>query len=460
MKINDSLRGRLPRVEEPEPFTDADSGRSGWRVRIPGDRPLATPAVVDGRVFLGGGFGSYDFYGLDADNGRVAWQYQTEDDGPTAAVVADGRVVFNTESCELEVLTTDGQRVWKHWLGDPLLSIPAVGGGRVFMAYPDSRADRRHYLACFDLADGRQVWRQPMTGEVITCPVLANGRVYLANLDGTLACFEQEDGRPLWQEARNATSSPAVWRDQCYFSQRDEVRARAGAAAAAAAQQMEHLARKRAAAGTPTERYEGTASPADYLDHEKRRHRSPHYGKHGAFDGKVGFAGHKGDAKIAQAMGNLGTGHVFGVWAFQGSKPFIAYGRLFSGLGDTVHCADPETKEVFWKSKLRQGEAGAELLDSILTPPALVNGKLFLGTLDGRVLCLSAASGDTLWSVRIGEPVLFQLAVARGRVYAPTALGSLFCLETGDPADDGWLMWGATPAHNGLTEDLQSGRGR
>jgi outer membrane protein assembly factor BamB len=350
----------------------------------------------------------------------------------------------------LEVLTTAGQRVWKRWLGDPLLSMPAVGSGRVFMAYPDSKGDRRHYLACFDLDDGRQIWRQSMTGEVITCPVLADGHVYLANLDGTLACFAQEDGRPLWNEARNATSAPAVWRQQCYFSQRQELREKA----AAAAQQMEHLARKMARAGTPTESIPGTMSPADYLDHDKRRRRSPHYGTHGSYDGFVGFSAHKGDAKIAQAMGNLGTGHVFGVWAFQGSKPFVANGRLFSGIGDTVHCADPESKEVFWKSKLREGDAEAELLDSILTPPALVNGKLFLGTLDGRVLCLSAASGETLWSVCIGEPVLLQPAVARGRVYAPTGAGSLFCLETGDPADDGWLMWGATPAHNGLSENL------
>src|SRR6516162_11001889 len=152
MKINDSLRGKLPQVADPTPFTDAVSGRRGWQARIPGGRPLATPAVVDGRIFLGGGFGSYEFYGLDADTGRSDWQYQTEDDGPTAAVVDEGRVVFNTESCELEVLTTDGQPVWKHWLGDPLLSMPAVGSGRVFMAYPDSRGDRRHYLACFDLA--------------------------------------------------------------------------------------------------------------------------------------------------------------------------------------------------------------------------------------------------------------------------------------------------------------------
>jgi outer membrane protein assembly factor BamB len=447
MQIDASRRGHLPRVDAPVPFVSPDGKVRGWKLSLPGGRPLATPAVAQGRVFLGGGFGSYEFYALDATSGQVLWQYQTEDDGPTAAVVAEDRVVFNTESCELEVLTAEGRRAWKHWLGDPLLSMPAVGQGRVFMAYPDSRGDHRHYLACFDLADGRQLWRQPIPGEVVTCPVLADGGVYVTCLDGTLACFEQGSGRPLWQEARKATSAPAVWGGQCYFSQRDEK-----ATAEAAAQQMEWLARKAAAAGTPTEPFLGTAALADYLDHGKRERRSPSYKLHAAYDGGVGFGGHKGDAKIHQAMGHLGTAHVFGVWAFQGSKPFLAGGRLFSGQGDTVHCADPESKEVFWKHKLREGAEDAELLDSLLTPPALVNGKLFLGTTDGRVVCLSAASGETLWEVRVGEPVLFQPAVAQGRVYAPTGAGSLFCLETGDPRDDGWFMWGATAAHNGRPE--------
>jgi outer membrane protein assembly factor BamB len=92
------------------------------------------------------------------------------------------------------------------------------------------------------------------------------------------------------------------------------------------------------------------------------------------------------------------------------------------------------------------------LLDSRLTPPSIANGKVFVGTIDGEICCLSAWSGDLLWSVRVGEPILFQPAVARGRVYAPTLAGNLFCLETGDPDDDGWLMWGAGPDHNGLLD--------
>src|SRR5262249_59931180 len=140
---------------------------------LPGQRPLATPSVVGGRAFLGGGFGSYDFYALDAATGALVWQYQTEDDGPTAAVVAEDCVAFNTESCELEVLSTAGRRLWKKWLGDPLLSMPAVGAGRVFMAYPDSQGDRRHYLACFAPPTRAPHWPPPRPRPRSTRPPLA-----------------------------------------------------------------------------------------------------------------------------------------------------------------------------------------------------------------------------------------------------------------------------------------------
>ena len=105
-----AYRGHMPDVAPAEAFAPRGSRVRGWKVHIPGGRPLATPAVDNGRVYVGGGFGSYEFYAFGAATGALAWRYQTEDDGPTAAVVAEGRVVFNTESCELEVLTEAGER--------------------------------------------------------------------------------------------------------------------------------------------------------------------------------------------------------------------------------------------------------------------------------------------------------------------------------------------------------------
>jgi hypothetical protein len=70
----------------------------------------------------------------------------------------------------------------------------------------------------------------------------------------------------------------------------------------------------------------------------------------------------------------------------------------------------------------------------------------------GELMCLSAAPGEWLWSAGIGEPVLFQPAASGGRVYVVTLADSLFCLETGDLADGGWLIWMAGTGHNGVPE--------
>src|SRR2546426_9524115 len=49
--------GRGAKNLAPVPFT-TPAGRKGWRVAIPGGRTLATPAVSDGKILIGGGFGS------------------------------------------------------------------------------------------------------------------------------------------------------------------------------------------------------------------------------------------------------------------------------------------------------------------------------------------------------------------------------------------------------------------
>jgi len=150
-------------------------------------------------------------------------------------------------------------------------------------------------------------------------------------------------------------------------------------------------------------------------------------------------------------MRNLGKGSVCGVWSYQGSKPFICNGNLYSSMGDTLKCVDPTSEKILWEKNLHDKKKDQQT-DSLTTPPALVNGKAFVGTTTGEVFCMGADKGKVLWSVNVGAPVLFQPAVVNGRVYVSTNNGGLFCLETGDAKDDGWLMWGANAGHNGAVK--------
>ncbi len=167
---------------------------------------MPTPAISGSRVFVGGGFGSYEFYAFEAATGAVAWHLRTQDDGPTAAVLADGVAVFNTESCTLEAVEmSNGRVLWERWLGDPLLAQPAVMEDRVFMAYPK---DGEHRLGCFGLRDGRPLWATRLDHDVITAPVVAEGKVYLSTFDGTVWCLDPKTGRVDWSQALQATSAP------------------------------------------------------------------------------------------------------------------------------------------------------------------------------------------------------------------------------------------------------------
>jgi hypothetical protein len=86
--LDQAINVRLPAIThdlKPADFRTTD-GKDGWVIRIPGAHPIATPAYADGLLFVGGGYGSHEFYAFNAKTGEVAWKISTSDDGPTAAV--------------------------------------------------------------------------------------------------------------------------------------------------------------------------------------------------------------------------------------------------------------------------------------------------------------------------------------------------------------------------------------
>src|SRR6266516_6204061 len=201
-------------------------GKTGWVLRLTGGRPIATPAYADGMLFVGGGYGSHEFYAVDSETGNILWKIQTGDDGPTAAVVADGFVAFNTESCTLVVVDERrGRVIWQEWLGDPLMSQPAIDKGILYMAHPAATGRPQkptefhpqpaspggsHRLLAADLSTGRHIWEQEISGDVITAPVISDGTVYFTTFDGTSYDLNAADGSVVWVKANAATSAPVI----------------------------------------------------------------------------------------------------------------------------------------------------------------------------------------------------------------------------------------------------------
>ncbi|GBD35074.1 Serine/threonine-protein kinase AfsK [bacterium HR36] len=472
----------MTRKNGAEKFVDRVSGLRGWKVRLPAGRPLATPAIANGRLFLGGGFGTYEFYALDAVEGHIVWQHHTRDDGPTAAVVEDGLLAYNTESCTLEVLTVEGKSVWRQWLGDPLMSMPAICGGRVYMAYPDSRGDHRHYLACFELRSGKVIWRHPITCDVITAPIIQDGLVYASCMDGTVFCLAADNGERIWQRDMRATSAPTVVAGEVFVSQRHDdpgrglrerwVRQRYAPPKNVSAQGPAQQRKKDKAVGQqPTQRITETDPETTelsltevlyecpefcaHLDLDTKR-QTAEYRQYMVMDTLVGFSVGPAAAKFSRVGKHLGVDRVSAAWGFQGSRPCVYQGRLYAASGRYLRCLplhDGKANKPLWQFDLyRDADIASARFVPTATPPVVLHDHVFIGTVAGDLFCIHADTGEVLWRVQVGEPISYQPAVAYGRVYVPTASGSLYAIETGSGGDDGWYMWGANAAHTNAVE--------
>lgn len=387
----------LPRVAlgQSARFTFAGQ-RRGWVLQLAQNATLTTPAYARGKVYVGAGFTSTTVYALDAHTGGLSWVGQTPDGGPTAAIIEDDKVLFNTESCTLFAFDlASGRQRWSHYLGDPLMSQAAAAHGRVFSAYPDGRSPSGFSFSGMSMRTGAYLWTRPVPADVLTAPVIDGEDVYVTTMDGSVARFRARDGAVRWRRSLGATSAPAVDAGRLYVAR-----------------------------------------------------RAPHgHERQVVLDTRDGSVVSSGPAvRAPYAARRADTGGTQAGWAYEGARPAYAEGRLYHAMGDEVVARDAADGRVVWRRRY----PGA-ITQRGVTSPAVVGSQLVVGTRGGDVYGMDIDTGMTTWAYHIGEPIAFQPAVANGWVYLATARGKVLGLEVGDPSLDGWHMWGGNAEHNGLS---------
>jgi outer membrane protein assembly factor BamB len=77
--------------------------------------------------------------------------------------------------------------------------------------------------------------------------------------------------------------------------------------------------------------------------------------------------------------------------------------RAYVGSNDNkVYCLNAKTGEKIWSY---------ETDDSIVSSPAVINGKVYIGSADGKVYCLRAKDGEKIWSYKTDDWVQTLAAV-------------------------------------------------
>src|ERR1700687_1719991 len=446
-------------VNLPSPKRDLEStsfgtpdGKRGWVLRLPGGRPIATPAYADGMLFVGGGYASHEFDAVASETGKIIWKIDTGDDGPTAAVVADGMVAFNTESCTLVVVDErSGRVIWQEWLGDPLMSQPAIDKGVLFMAHPAATGRPQkpvefhpraaspggsHRLLAAELSTGRHIWEQEISGDVITAPVISDGTVYFTTFNGTSYALNAADGSVVWGKANAATSATVIANGQLHETRRGQE----------GKETIEGLARVDAKEGNARDKDLIAKSKADYLKQGNSGGVALSAQAVTSLDSSVGFSAPPPSAKLAQANDAVGVNSVVGAWAFQGSRAAVSKGQILNAQGNYINSVRASDGRQSWQAEVvgtRSAPGG-----QVFSPPAVGRDYLYLAGADGHLVSVRQSDGGVGFSYAMKAPIAFQPALARGNVYAGTSDGRLICLKTGNKDADGWYAWGGNAQHN------------
>lgn len=108
----------------------------------------------------------------------------------------------------------------------------------------------------------------------------------------------------------------------------------------------------------------------------------------------------------------------------------------------------PDTANVLWTYQTDGAVPG------IMSSPAIVGDKVYIGANDNSVYCLDKSTGTKIWSYQTDGPVFSAPAVAGGKVYVGSTAGTLYCVDAATGAFNwsyasGGSIWGGPAVQNG-----------
>jgi outer membrane protein assembly factor BamB len=113
-------------------------------------------------------------------------------------------------------------------------------------------------------------------------------------------------------------------------------------------------------------------------------------------------------------------------YGLNGNVVRLGHAVFGATIGDELISLNAETGKLNWS--FASGYTGTAFRNP--QSPATGNGRVFFGGINGMVYALSAESGQVIWKRNLGERVSTDLVVAGDGLYAGTAGGEFFRLNT------------------------------
>ena len=99
------------------------------------------------------------------------------------------------------------------------------------------------------------------------------------------------------------------------------------------------------------------------------------------------------------------------------------------------------TISILMRLTLQQAKSFGKHTQAVLrSSPSILDGRVYVGSVDGYVYCLNALDGEIIWQYQTDGQVESSPAIAYGNIYVGSYSGSLYCFN----ASSGNLVWQAS----------------
>ncbi|VGO19582.1 outer membrane protein assembly factor BamB family protein [Pontiella sulfatireligans] len=383
---------------------------TGWEMRV---GELFGDILMDGDLAVAG-TDEGKLYALNLNGQqRVKWVYQAS--GPircTPAVAEDLLVAATETGMLLGIDRESGALRWSTRLnqGNPrafhLFSSPVIEQGKIFIGSATKE------LYCVDLQSGRLCWKAETDDWVRARPFVLEDKVYAATLSGQVHCMQYND-----------SSVRALWSVQ-----------------AGEHQIFADLSgSERGVLVSSSELFLYSLNPQDGQLQWKHSLLECSYedGERMVADVVAGGGDFQSPPTVCDGIVYAGTPSRFvfavdaasgeEIWRFETSgqvsgAPGVQDGRVYFGQqggNDEMFCVDARTGDPIWTS-----HPGWVWVSSMPD-----EGRVFAGTVDGRIIALDAGNGQELWEHKTNGGVYPSPAVDADKVYTGSWDGGYYALN-------------------------------
>jgi outer membrane protein assembly factor BamB len=195
---------------------DASTGKLLWDFQTSSHVEFG-PTLFDGKVYFGAG--EDGVYCCDAQSGQKLWQYKDVHVDMSPAVTAQGVFFGNVygEPSFYRLNMEDGKLLWKKPAPYGVCGSPSTDGQRVYFGLGNGTFNMSHAqpegsVWCLSVAEGSEVWRREVRDAVLTTVALSQKLAYFGSRDGRLYCVDAMSGEIHWSFNTDepVLSSPAV----------------------------------------------------------------------------------------------------------------------------------------------------------------------------------------------------------------------------------------------------------